>query len=131
MTQFVSGGPLRVNWTTPLVRTNLLICIGGGDPGTGIGAVRLSPVDAAYVASLPALAAALGGALGYATHAAPDPALSAMMGLLAGVAALARGLSPMGERSRVGRGVLAFVLFAFGAIVIAREILPDTYFPNL
>src|SRR5258705_13454282 len=34
--QFVSEGPVSVNWTTPLVPTSLLISIDGGGPGAGM-----------------------------------------------------------------------------------------------
>lgn len=91
----------------------------------------LHPAEVAATAALPALLTALGGALGAAIHALPDPGLGAVMASSATIGGLLRGLVPPRRRSRAGQLALALALLVLGLIVFAREILPPTYFPNL
>ena len=101
----------------------------------GIRSLRRSK-DASPTTTLPLLLGwtalgAVGGALGALSHARPDLGLGVVMAGAAAVGAWLRGLAPGRERSRVGQVVLSLALLALGFILIAREILPATWFPNL
>ncbi|MEP7121080.1 MAG: SUMF1/EgtB/PvdO family nonheme iron enzyme [Byssovorax sp.] len=74
---------------------------------------------------------ALGGALGATVHARPDLGLGVVMGSLAVVGALLRGLAAPRERTRLGQIPLSLTLIALALILVAREIVPATWFPNL
>jgi formylglycine-generating enzyme required for sulfatase activity len=74
---------------------------------------------------------ALGGALGATLHARPDLGLGVVMGTAAVSGALLRGLAPLGDRSRLRQIPLSLALFGLGLILVAREIVPATWFPNL
>ena len=91
----------------------------------------LPAAEVAATAALPALLTALGGALGYALHAPPDPGLGIVMASAAALGALLRGLAPPRAPSRAGQSMLALALLVLGLIVFAREILPAEYFPDL
>jgi len=91
----------------------------------------LAPAEVAATAALAGLLMALGGALGYATHSAPDPGLGAVMAVAAAIGGLGRGLAPPRARSRVGQAALALALLGLGLVVVARELAPQTWFPNL
>jgi formylglycine-generating enzyme required for sulfatase activity/uncharacterized membrane protein YfcA len=91
----------------------------------------LPAADRAATAALPALLTALGGALGYATHARPDLGLGVVMGVAAALGALLRALAPARAPSRAGQAVLALALIGLGLVVFAREVLPAEWFPDL
>ena len=91
----------------------------------------LAPEQVAATASAAALLTALGGVLGFATHTLPDLGLGVVMAASAAVGGLLRGLAAPRARSRAGQAVLALALLGLGLIVCARELLPQTWFPNL
>jgi uncharacterized membrane protein YfcA len=90
------------------------------------------PAAEATATAIPVLlATALGGAVGHALHARPDLGLFIVTGSAAVVGALLRGAAPPRERSRAGQIVVSLALLALGLVVVAREICPATWFPNL